>query len=183
MKTKMKSIIFTGIIILYSVDLSAQKKWTLNECIERAINKNISIKQSKADLKSTSLSKTTAIANFLPSINLGSSHSWNVGLNQNITTGLLENMTTTSASLNANVGIDLFNGLQNIQQLYRANLSILASQYQLADMTENISLLVANSYLQILFNRESLGVQYSQLTIANEELIIAQERLKTGIIP
>jgi outer membrane protein len=81
------------------------------------------------------------------------------------------------------VGIDIFNGLQNIQQLYRANLSILASQYQLADMTENISLLVANSYLQILFNRESLGVQYSQLTIANEELIIAQERLKSGIIP
>ena len=179
----MKSIIFTAIIILYSVDVSAQKKWTLSECIERAINKNISIKQSKADLKSTSLTKTTAIANFLPSINLGSSHSWNIGLNQNITTGLLENMTTTSASLNANVGIDLFNGLQNIQQLYRANLSILASQYQLADMTENISLLVANSYLQILFNRESLGVQYSQLTIANEELIIAQERLKTGIIP
>ena len=183
MKTKMKSIIFTAIIILYSVDVSAQKKWTLSECIERAINKNISIKQSKADLKSTSLTKTTAIANFLPSINLGSSHSWNVGLNQNITTGLLENMTTTSASLSANVGIDLFNGLQNIQQLYRANLSILASQYQLADMTENISLLVANSYLQILFNRESLGVQYSQLTIANEELIIVQERLKTGIIP
>jgi len=183
MKTKMKSIIFTAIIILYSVDVSAQKKWTLNECIERAINKNISIKQSKADLKSTSLTKTTAIANFLPSINLGSSHSWNIGLNQNITTGLLENMTTTSASLNANLGINLFNGLQNIQQLYRANLSILASQYQLADMTENISLLVANSYLQILFNRESLGVQYSQLTIANEELIIAQERLKTGIIP
>jgi outer membrane protein len=92
-------------------------------------------------------------------------------------------MTTTSASMNANIGIDLFNGLQNIQQLYRANLSILASQYQLADMKENISLLVANSYLQILFNRESLGVQQSQLNIANEQLIIAQERLKTGIIP
>ena len=56
MKTKMKSIIFTAIIFLYSVDLSAQKKWTLNECIERAINKNISIKQSKLDLKNTSLS-------------------------------------------------------------------------------------------------------------------------------
>ena len=106
-----------------------------------------------------------------------------LGLTQNITTGILENMTTRSASMDANVGVDLFNGLQNIQQLYRANLSILASQYQLADMKENISLLVANSYLQILFNRESLGVQQSQLNVANEELIIAQERLKTGIIP
>ena len=50
-------------------------------------------------------------------------------------------------------------------------------------MKENISLLVANSYLQILFNRESLGVQKSQLNVANEELIIAKERLNTGIIP
>ena len=106
-----------------------------------------------------------------------------LGLIKTITTGTVGKYDNRSASMDANVGIDLFNGLQNIQQLYRANLSILASQYQLADMKENISLLVANSYLQILFNRESLGVQQSQLNVANEELIIAQERLKTGIIP
>ena len=179
----MKILKLSILLLFFSTNTQAQEVWTLEKCIERAIEKNISIKQSQANLESTSLNKTTAIANFLPSLNLGSSHSWNIGLNQNITTGLLENMTTTSASMNANMGIDIFNGLQNIQQLYRANLSILASQYQLADMKENISLLVANSYLQILFNRESLGVQQSQLTIANEELIIAQERLKTGIIP
>jgi outer membrane protein len=179
----MKIFKLSILLLFFSAITQAQEVWTLEKCVNRAIEKNISIKQSQANLQSTSLSKTTAIANFLPSLNLGSSHSWNVGLNQNITTGLLENMTTTSASMNANVGIDIFNGLQNIQQLYRANLSILASQYQLADMKENISLLVANSYLQILFNRESLGVQQSQLIIANEELIIAQERLKTGIIP
>ena len=179
----MKILKLSILLLFLSINTQAQEVWTLDKCVKRAIDKNISIKQSQADLESTSLSKTTAIANFLPSLNLGSSHSWNVGLNQNITTGILENMTTRSASMNANVGVDLFNGLQNIQQLYRANLSILASQYQLADMNENISLLVANSYLQILFNRESLGVQQSQLNVANEELIIAQERLKTGIIP
>jgi outer membrane protein len=179
----MKILKLSTLLLFLSISTQAQEVWTLEKCVKRAIDKNISIKQSQADLKSTALGKTTAIANFLPSLNLGSSHSWNVGLNQNITTGILENMTTRSASMNANVGVDLFNGLQNIQQLYRANLSILASQYQLADMKENISLLVANSYLQILFNRESLGVQQSQLNVANEELIIAQERLKTGIIP
>jgi len=175
----MKILKLSTLLLLLSISVQAQEVWTLEKCVNRAIDKNISIKQSQADMKSASLSKTTAIANFLPSLNLGSSHSWNVGLNQNFTTDPLENMTTTSA----NVGIHLFNGLQNIQQLYRANLSILASQYQLEDMKENISLLVANSYLQILFNRESLGVQKSQLNVANEELIIAKERLNTGIIP
>ncbi len=179
----MMKILKLILLLFLSHNTQAQEVWTLGKMCKACNRKNISIKQSQADLKSTALRKTTAIANFLPSLNLGSSHSWNVGLNQNITTGILENMTTRSASMDANVGIDLFNGLQNIQQLYRANLSILASQYQLADMKENISLLVANSYLQILFNRESLGVQQSQLNVANEELIIAEERLKTGIIP
>ena len=166
-----------------SLNMSAQKRWSLQECIERSIQKNISIKQSEIDLSIIKEDKKMAIGNFLPSLNLGGTHSWNIGLNQNITTGILENLTTQSGSVNANVGIDLFNGLQNIQQLYRANLSILASRYQLADMKEDISLLVANSYLQILFCKESLGVQESQLDIANEELIIAQEQLNSGVIP
>ena len=179
----MKTVKLIILFISLSISMKGQERWTLEQCIKRAIEKNISIKQSEVDLAITKQNKKTAIGNFLPSLNLGSSHSWNVGLNQNITTGILENMTTRSASVNTNVGLDLFSGLQNIQQLYRTNLSILASQYQLADMKEDVSLLVANSYLQILFNKESLGVQESQLNIANEELIIAQERLKTGIIP
>ncbi|MGY8989631.1 MAG: TolC family protein, partial [Flavobacteriales bacterium] len=173
------------IILLISLSISAQgqEAWTLEQCIKRAIEKNISIRQSEVDLAITRENKKAAIGNFLPSLNLGSSHSWNIGLNPNITTSILENMTTRSASVNANVGLNIFNGLQNIQQLYRANLSILAGQYQLADMKENISLLVANSYLQILFSKESLGVQKSHLNITNEELIIAQESLKLGVIP
>ena len=183
MVERIKLITLVLSVCLYSSKMYAQKKWSLKECIERSIQKNISIKQSEIDLSIIKEDKKMAIGNFLPSLNLGGTHSWNIGLNQNITTGILENLTTQSGSVNANVGIDLFNGLQNIQQLYRANLSILASRYQLADMKEDISLLVANSYLQILFCKESLGVQESQLDIANEELIIAQEQLNSGVIP
>ena len=183
-KNKIMKILKLNTLLLFlSLNSQAQEIWTLEKCVKHAIENNITIKQSKADLASTQQSKNTAIGNFLPSLNLGSSHSWNVGLNQNITTGILENMTTRSASVNANMGIDLFNGMQNIQQLYRSNLAILASQYQLADIKENISLLVANSYLQILFSKESLGVQKSQLAVTVEELKIANERLNTGIIP
>ena len=183
MRKKINLFILTISLCIYSLNVSAQKKWTLQECIERSIEKNISIKQAEIDLIITKEDKKTAIGNFLPSLNLGATHSWNVGLNQNITTGILENMTTRSGAVNANVGLDLFKGLQNIQQLYRANLSVLASQYQLADMKEDIALLVANSYLQILFNKENLTMQKLQLNIANEELVIAKERLNSGIIP
>ena len=179
----MKKGILILILISISIIAKAQKKWTLEDCIKHAINENISIKQSKSDLEISKKNKRIAIGNFLPAINLGGSHNWNIGLNQNITTGLLENLTTQSTSLNANMSINLFNGLQNIQQLYKANLSILASQYQLEDMKDDISLLIANSYLQILFNKESLTVQKSHLKIAKEELLVTKERFTTGVIP
>jgi outer membrane protein len=81
------------------------------------------------------------------------------------------------------MNVNIYNGLQNVNRLHRANLSLLASQYQLEDMTENVALLVANSYLQILFSKESLSVQKLQLDITIKEL----ERIKTlvasGVVP
>ena len=78
-------------------------------------------------MKLAAIDKKTAIGNFLPTLNAGASHSWNIGLNQNITTGLLENQTTqfTSASLNSN--IDIYNGLQNQNRLRRAKMAVLGS--------------------------------------------------------
>ena len=185
MKKKMtKNKIVFIIIFLFSIfRIEAQEIWTLEKCIERAIEKNISIKQIEADLKITRQNKKVTIGNFLPGINATGNHSWNIGLNQNITTGILENLTTQTTSLNANINMDIFNGLQNIQQIYKSNLSILSSKYQLNDMKDDISLLIANSYLQILFNKENLSIQESYSKIAQEELVISKERFNSGFIP
>tara|TARA_B100000524_G_scaffold171633_1_gene87856 strand:- start:387 stop:1715 length:1329 start_codon:yes stop_codon:yes gene_type:complete len=170
-------------LLFFSISSIAQEKLSLKECINRAIEKNISIKNSSLDLLNSSENKKTAIGNFLPSLNINGNHSWNTGLTQNITTGILENQTTENSSMNMSVGIDVFNGLANIRRLHRANLDLLAKKYQLEDMKEDISLLVANSYLQILFNKEQLDVQKSQLKISQEELNNAKEKFNNGVIP
>lgn len=170
-------------LLFFSISSIAQEKLSLKECINRAIEKNISIKNSSLDLLNSSENKKTAIGNFLPSLNINGNHSWNTGLTQNITTGILENQTTENSSMNMSVGIDVFNGLANIRRLHRANLDLLAKKYQLEDMKEDISLLVANSYLQILFNKEQLDVQKSQLKISQEELKNAKEKFNNGVIP
>ena len=170
-------------LLFFSISSIAQEKLSLKECINRAIEKNISIKNSSLDLLNSSENKKTAIGNFLPSLNINGNHSWNTGLTQNITTGILENQTTENSSMNMSLGIDVFNGLANIRRLHRANLDLLAKKYQLEDIKEDISLLVANSYLQILFNKEQLDVQKSQLKISREELNNAKEKFNNGVIP
>jgi len=180
---RIKLAILTISILLYNVDINAQERYTLKECVQRAIEKNISIKNSRLDLLNSSENKKTAIGNFFPSVNISGNHNWNSGLTQNITTGILENQTTQNSSVNMSVGLDIFNGLSNIRRLHRANLDVLARKYQLEDMKEDISLLVANSYLQILFNKEQLNIQESQLKVSKEEQTIANERYNNGVIP
>ena len=75
-------------MLVCSITIQAQsKKWTLEECVTYAIQNNISIKQSELDSKMALIDKKSAVGRFLPSLNASASHSWNIGLNQDITTG------------------------------------------------------------------------------------------------
>ncbi|MFY8065905.1 MAG: TolC family protein [Flavobacterium sp.] len=172
------------IILTFGFSSNAQvKKWTLQECVEYALKNNISIKQSELDTKLADIDKKLAVGNFLPNLNAGGSHSWNIGLNQNITTGLLENQTIQFTSASLNSSIDIYNGLQNQNRLRRAKLAQTASLYQLSKMQDDISLNIANSYLEILFNKENLKVQQNQLANDEKQLIRSQEMVDAGMVP
>lgn len=159
------------------------RKWTLQECVQYALDHNISIRQSELDTQTAGIDKKDAFGAFLPSVSASASHSWNVGLNQDITTGLLQNQTTQFTSAGASVGIDIYKGLQNVNTLRKANLSIVAAKYQLKKMQDDISLNVANAYLQVLFNKENLKVQNQQLDIDNQQLNRTQELVNAGNLP
>jgi outer membrane protein len=172
------------LIVLFAFVAGAQtKKWTLDECVQNALENNISIKQTELDTKTATIDKQTAVGNFLPSLNVSSNHSWNIGLNQDITTGLLRNQTNQFTSASANVGIDIYKGLQNQNNLRRANLALVASKYQLLKMQEDVALNVANAFLQVLFNKENLKVQQEQLLNNEKQLNRSIELVNAGSIP
>lgn len=179
----MKKVIFI-ILVLLTIKIQAQNhKWTLRACVDYAIENNISIKQSELDLKTSEYNKKDAIGNFLPSLNASASHSWNVGLNQNITTGIYQNLTTQYSSIGVNANIDIYGGLKNLRQLNRAKLEVLSAQYKLDDMKDNIALMVANTFLQILFNKEQYKVLLTQHEISKEELNRTNDLVNAGSLP
>ena len=175
---KVASLIFCFLSFTINAQL---KKYTLLECVNIALEKNIRIQQSEFDLEGADIDRGDAIGSFLPRINAQSQHIWNNGLSQNITNGLIENLTTQFSSFGGNLGVTLFSGKQNINQLARANLNIISRQYQLEDMKDDISLFVANSYLQVMFNKEFEQVQRYQLEIAKQELERTQLRISAGV--
>jgi outer membrane protein len=181
-KMTTKKILF--FLMLVGMQLSAQeKKWTLEECVDYAIKNNISIKQSELDLKTSSVDKLEAIGGFLPTLSGNANYSVNTGASINPVTNQFQNQTFKSFSASANSSIVLFNGLANWKTLQRAQLNKIANSYRLDKMKDDIALSVANAYLQILFNKEQLKVQWNQNLITKENLKRTQELIDAGLLP
>ncbi|MES2485631.1 MAG: TolC family protein, partial [Bacteroidota bacterium] len=179
MKNKISILFF--LVIAFSANAQV-KKWTLRECVEYALKNNISVRQSELDLKTTEVTKSDAVGNFLPSASLSAGHSWNIGLTQNLS-GILQQQTTQFTTAGLSTQVDIYKGLQNQMQLRRAKMAIIAGQYQLQKMKDDIGLNVANAFLDILFNKENLKVQQQQLQIDTEQAARAKQLLEGGQIP
>ena len=176
--------LFLLIVVILTFKIQAQdNKWTLRACVDYAIENNISVKQSDLDLKVSEISRKDAIGNFLPSLNGSVNHSWSIGLGQDPVTFDAVNSTTKNLSGGVSSSLDIYRGLRNLNQLHRSNLEVLASQYKLDDMKDNIALMVANSFLQILFNKEQYKVLSQQHEISKEELNRTKELVNVGSLP
>ena len=180
----MKKYLITAIALLIGVASQAQtKKWTLKQCVEHALENNISIKQSELDITAADADRLAATGNLLPSLNGGASVSENTGLSFNPVTNNAESTTFLSANGNINVGYTLFDGLRNVRQLQRAKMSQLASTYRLDKMKDDISLFVANGYLQVLTNKANLDVVKAQNEVTQEQISRTTELVDAGVLP
>lgn len=170
--------LFVGFIIT-----AQDKKWTLQECVSYALENNISVKQAQLDVESSEIAKSDALGNYLPNLNASAGNSWNTGLTQDVTTGVLRTQTSRNSSYGITASITVFNGLRNLRESQRAKMSNLAARYSLKKMEDDIILFVANSYLQVLFNKANLEVIRSQNEVTSQQIIRTIELVESGVLP
>lgn len=180
----MKNFSLLAFLLLFSSLINAQeKKWTLEECVNYALENNISVKQAELDVELSGIDKSDAMGNFIPSINGQATNSWNTGLTQNVTTGILQNQTVRNFSAGVSAGLTLFDGLRNFKELQRARISRLANEYSLDKMKDDIALFVADAYLQVLFNKQNLEVLKAQNDVTKEQIERTQDLVDAGVLP
>ena len=172
------------LIVLFAISAQAQqKKWTLTECVQYALENNISVKQSELDIESADIERLSAIGNFVPNLNASAGVSENTGLSFDPVT----NNARTTTFLSANGGISssyiLFDGLRNIRTLQRSKISKLASQYRLDKMKDDISLFVANAYLQVILSKANLEVLQSQNDVTKSQIQRTNDLVDAGSLP
>ncbi|MEO0526051.1 MAG: TolC family protein [Bacteroidota bacterium] len=175
----------TILLVLFSIGFaSAQlKKWTLEECVTYAVENNLSVQQFELDLENAKIDKSDAIGGFLPDLNGNTTASGNSGLSFN--TASQDPVTTSVSNVNINItsNVTLFDGLRNYNRLNRAKLNAIANQYRLDDLKDDIRLNVANAYLQVLSNKESLKVFRAQYAVTEQDQKRTKELVDAGVVP
>lgn len=159
------------------------KRWTLEECVTYAIENNLSIEQFELDLMNAEIDKRDAYGNLMPNLNAQLSTTASTGLILDPTTNNLVTGTIFSASNNVTSSVTLFDGMRNLYQINRAKLGIIASQYRLKDLVDDIRLNVAFAYLQVLSNKETLKVIRAQYAVTEQDLKRTQELVDSGVNP
>jgi len=181
MKNLITCIAFVGCFAFAKAQ--TQKTWTLQECIQYAIDNNINVKLSELQVESVAIDKRDAIGQFVPSLNGSANLSVNNGTNINPTTNAFESTTFLSITPQISSRVTLFDGLRNFKTLQRAKLNNMLTLYQLEQSENDVLLIIANNFVQILLNKENLNTIQNQHEITQLSMDNTTELVDAGAVP
>ncbi|MBN4085073.1 TolC family protein [Flavobacteriaceae bacterium AH-315-B10] len=174
---------FTILLLLVSITLSAQNKiWTLQECVDYALENNITVKQAANTLLINEQDIKGAKGNFLPSLGANVGHGLTLG-NAEVFNGQFVDRTSNSTNIGINVNQTIFNGFRNSYLFKQSQLNLETNQLELERIKDDISLNVANAYLNVLFNRERLETAKAQFDFSNKQLKQVKDLVDAGVQP
>lgn len=150
-------------ITLIGFSANAQSTWTLQQCIDRALQYNLQIRQSELseDLAKAQVEQSTA--SFFPSINGSAGQNYYFGRSIDPYTNSYTTQQVQSNSFSVSGSMPLFEGLQMQNTLKQSKLNYMSSQFDLKKIKNDISLNVVSDYLSVLYNQELMAVSSSQV--------------------
>jgi len=143
--------------------LKAQEVWTIEKCVEYALANNIQIKQQLLQVKSQQALLQQDKLSMLPSLNGGASHGYNFGQTVDRYTNKFATDRVQSDNFYLGSTVTLFEGFQKINQIKQRKVDLEAAQYDKDKFMDDITLLIATGYLQILYYKEVVRTTENQL--------------------
>ena len=168
------------VIIGLSVRAQSPKIWTLEDCINYALENNLDINTQLLTVESNKDALLQSGLNMLPNLNANGTNVWNFGQTIDMYTNTFATNTVRSNNFYISSNVTLFGGLQKLNTYKESKINLMASKYDLDVIKNNISLSVAGFYLDILFNKELLDVANEQLSITASQVERIRKMVDAG---
>ncbi len=166
--------------LLWALGALGQQAWTLEQCMTRAQERNLDLRNAALDLELASQAHEQAYWSFLPNLNGAATHGYNWGktIDQYTNTFATDRVRTNNLYLNSEV--TLFQSGRKHKELKRASLDLEASDKALEAYRNDVSTSVVRAYLDLLGMREQIRAAQDQAASTREQSTITQELLDAG---
>lgn len=168
------SILFS----LMSVFLFSQKKWTLQQSIDYAMEHNLQIISNKYNQKIEEYNLQIAKNEHLPTINANMSNYLRFGQTQGFQ-GSIGRNDNFNNDVNISANILLYNGGRLEKQVEKKQYDIEISKHNSEITKNNISLQIIQQYLSVLLNKEILKVNES--AVENAQKVYEKAKITTEV--
>ena len=177
-----RTILTAALVAAFAAGAQAQEQvWTLPQCIDHALENNLSVKRSGLNVEQREIDLNTAENNRLPSVSgsAGQNFSFGRGLTADNT---YANTNTTNTSFSVGAQVPVFNGFQIKHNIELSKLNLAAATADLEKAKDDIRVAVAQAYVQILYNMEILDVARSQIEIDSLQVVRLTEMAENGMV-
>lgn len=164
-----KSIIAPLLAVVMSGSATADETWTLQRCVDYALENNLTVKNSRLQVDQSEIDVTSAKDAFLPTLSASASEGFNFGR------GLTSDNTyadrnTSSFQWGVNMSLPLFQGLSDVRQLKVAKSAMQQYLMEFEAAKDDLTLNIMSQYLQVLYNKEVAKSAISQLSYSTYEV-------------
>ncbi len=175
---KRKQLYFTlTLCCAAAATLQAQERWSLRQCIDYAIEHNVTILETANTAGQQAVSVNTAKWARLPNLNASGYQDWNWGRTQTAIkdeesgdySTVYVNTSSNNTSMSLTTTVPLFTGFQIPNQYALAKLNLKAALADLEKAKEDVAINVASGYLQVLFDEELHQVALGQVELSKQQ--------------
>lgn len=177
--------IMAAALLLQGGSIAAQetgKSWSLEECIQYAIEHNIDLQQREQERKNREVSLHTSKYSWLPAVNANVGQSFQFG-RSTTKSGVIVDQNAANSNLSINLDMPLFDGLKTPNDIAARRLDLQAAIESLNKAKEELSIQIASYYLQALYNKELLRISELQVTLDNDQVQQTEALVNAGKVP
>lgn len=184
-------VVYFAMMLAAAVSTSAQevRKWTLDDCIDYALEKNIGLQQDKISLEETSVDVKTARAALFPSLSFSSGHNVTNRPYQeqsNMVSGTEIISSDSKTTYNGNYGLSaqwtLWNGNKRLNTIKQRKTSREIAGLTVAETENSLQEQITQLFIQILYADESVKINENTLQVSQATYERGQELFKEGSI-
>ena len=176
---RIKTLLLAGLMVWGPASLSAQKKWSLQDCIDYAMENNITLKKSKLQKQSATEDLKGAKAALLPTVSASTNQSvgyqpWKDSGIATVTNGTV-NTKVDKTSYNGSYSLSgqwtVWNGGRNTNTIKLDEIAEQQAELSAQETANSIQERIAQIFTQILYLDENVKVneQTLETSLKNEE--------------